>query len=157
MKPNRLTTSMAAVALAAGLSATVGAPAQAVTAADTGRHCLLLSGGGMQCADSEAAIRAVDARINPLVRFYENKNFGGLTLSFYARNCSETTGDIDYNNDMGEKVGKISSVRKYADGNCNWQLVGPEGARSTWVEGSWADLSTLGNGWNNRAARYRLT
>lgn len=158
-----------ATAVAVGLAATAGVlvvtPAQAAQREQTGfaEHCLLTRAGEQpRCAASEAALRTATGGVGftALVTVYERRQFNtdGDWKTWYAPAiCSGPTSDIDYVFELGLLAERVSSVKKYAAGHCNWQLVGPSGGRSTWVEGSWENLANLGGGWEDRAVRIRLT
>jgi hypothetical protein len=121
-----------------------------------GQHCLL-SSGSLTCYATAADVRQVAPAAQNLVRVWANRSYSGAYTNIYGPTCSESTTDLDFDTDLGPLRGRGSSVTKYSGSNCNWQLQGPNGARSTWVEGSRANLAALGNGWEDRAVRIRIT
>ena len=152
---NRL---FAAAGVAATAISVAASPASAspADAKGTVTHCIIDSNGASTCG-SPQQMASRTAALPLLVAVHDLTNYGGEYRAFYAASCSEGTGDVDYSFDLGFMSGRGSSVTKGANGNCNWQLVGPNGGRSTWVEGSRANLANLGDGWSNRAVRIRLT
>jgi hypothetical protein len=93
-----------------------------------------------------------------LVRFWTGFNQTGSSLTISGPACTPSTTDIDLGwSSLYPFGGQVSSVGKNPDGHCNWQLRGPNGGTSTWVEGSRNDLRNLGDGWNDRAVDFRLT
>ena len=150
-----------ALVLAGGMAApALAAPAQAAPPA--ARHCLVdVAARAQTCTSSvEEVLRlAAAAGVQPLVTFHDGFDYTGSSATYSNVECSGSTSDIDY----GWRAipfplsGAASSITKYSAGQCNWQLRGPNGGTSTWVEGSRADLRALGDGWSNRAVEMRLT
>jgi hypothetical protein len=161
----RITRLLATAALILGAGLTLAAPAQAApaqaapaqSAPAPHRYCTAAAGGQLTCSTSAAEITRTNAALVALVTFYVNPEYDASAgaVTFYDEPCSGPTTNIDYAGPIG--LSGISSVKKYTAGHCNWQLIDANGTRSTWVEGSWSHLSNLGNNWNNRGVRYRLT
>lgn len=159
MKIRALTSLSAALALTA--SALVAAPASAApTPTSSGgkiTYCVVAESGSPTCGSS-TAMRAKSAKSSFLFAIHDKRRYRGTTYAFYGKRCSaSTSGRVDYTVRPSFLAGRGESVTKGANSRCNWQLVGAKGKRSTWVEGSRANLATIGSGWNNRAVRVRLT
>ena len=135
----------------------MGAGSALATPTADGKHCLL-SSGGLSCYASTEDVHQVAPTAQSLVTVWSGYNQQGPTSrSIYGERCSENVGNIDYYLGLGPVAGIGSSVTKHSNSNCNWQLEGPNGGRSTWVEGSWNNLGTLGNDWDDRAVNILLT
>lgn len=143
------------------VTALVGAATSSAAPAVGGQHCLVPKAGEQaRCAATEAELEEMSATATTaIVTVYVKRNYNpdGGWITWYREPCSGPVGDLDYSFGLSPYNKEISSVKKYADGHCNWQLEGPAGNRSTWVEGSWANLNNLGNGWEDRAVKIRLT
>jgi hypothetical protein len=119
-----------------------------------------LANCGFSTAEMEAA-----ATEKVVTLWTETQNRGtGVTIwgptKPSGRVCSEVVTDIDQRADFppGSVLrGNVEAVEDFAGAHCDWQLIGPDGGLSTWVENSIADLQNLGNGWRNRAVAIRFT
>jgi hypothetical protein len=150
---------IATCALTASLAVAglMGAGSALATPTAGGKHCLL-SPGGLSCYASAEDVHQVAPAAQYLVTVWSGYNQQGPTSrSIYGPTCSEDVGNIDYYLGLGPVAGIGSSVTKHSGSNCNWQLEGPNGGRSTWVEGSRDNLANLGDGWDNRAVNILLT
>jgi len=140
----------------------VGVPSSAAAPATTGavnRFCLLQHGKVTQCTSTTAEMHKLAPAASHVITVGEDPNYGGVGLELWrgAGDCS-TESDFSPPDDAfdlpllnGSRW--VSSVRKIDTGHCNWELVGPNGGRSTEVENDWPRLSNLGDGWDNRAVR----
>ncbi len=165
-----------AVALAATtilLAGTVAlAPAAGAASTDRDYVCIVERNNDQRCyIDTGGIPQSLYYGHAKALTLWENGTIGsGNSLEIWidqgnsGDTCSATTGDIDaviylpgdFNGIKGFQ-NVASSVDDIAARHCDWQLVGSGGARSTWVQNDYAPLSQLGNGWDNRSVRVRLT
>lgn len=151
---------LAAALAAAAIATVLGAgPATAGTGAQH-RHCLLPAEGEQAvCASSAAELKAMAPTAEvPVLTIHSAFDFLGYTWTYYREPCTpEVGGDADYVITIGPTLyEEVSSVTKHAGGHCDWRLVDAGGIWSQSVESSWANLTTLGTNWNNRAVKIRL-
>ncbi|GAA1309846.1 hypothetical protein GCM10009634_75190 [Saccharothrix xinjiangensis] len=140
----------------------VGAPASgaASTRAEVADlFCLVQSGETTRCAPTQAEMLTMAPAASHVLNLWEHPNYEGFHLEVWSPG-GDCTPESDFSpadaaTDIPLLNGQrwVSSVRKIDTGHCNWVLVGPNGYRSTEVENDWPRLGTLGNNWDNRAAR----
>ncbi|WP_415363266.1 hypothetical protein [Saccharothrix sp. BKS2] len=150
-----------------GLAAVTGAlvasaPTSGAAPADTGTadlFCLVQPGETTRCAPTQAEMLDMAPAASHVLNLWEHPNYEGFHLEVWNPN-GDCTPESDFSPpDAAANIpllnGQrwVSSVRKIDTGHCNWVLVGPQGNRSVEVENDWPRLGTLGDGWDNRAAR----
>jgi hypothetical protein len=128
---------------------------------------VLTSGAGTAAAESSTADLAATDAVERMVTLWTEPNDEGRSLRIdgevrpSGRVCTERTDDIDFRVDFDGALAFMNrnaeSVNDNAGAHCDWQLIGPNGGRSTWVEGDIDDLQNLGSGWRNRAVAIRFT
>jgi hypothetical protein len=145
-----------ALALASGASTAAAEPA----ASGGGVNCVMsVTNCGYNASDLEAAT------LERVVTLWTEPQFGGTGLVIWGpvrdsgRVCTATTTDVDKRVDLDGTFmyRNAESVQDFAGAHCDWQLIGPNGGHSTWVENDIPDLQNLGSGWRNQAASIRFT
>jgi hypothetical protein len=156
-----------AVLGAAGLALSTGAGTAGAVADDASGsaaehiNCI---GSLADCGYSTAEMEA--AALEAVVTLWTETEFRGTGVTIWGptrpdgRVCTPTTSDIDQRGDFppGSVLRlNVESVDDHPGAHCDWQLIGPDGGHSTWVEGDIRDLRNLGSGWRNRAVAIRFT
>lgn len=161
MKKKLVVTILGAAALVLGTG--VGAASAAGDSESAAQHVNCL-GSLTDCGYSTAQMEA--AAVEKVVTLWTETQWKGTGVTIWGptkpngRVCSTDVKDIDQraNFPSGSVLRKnVESVQDYAGAHCDWQLIGPNGGHSTWVEGDIKDLRNLGSGWRNRAVAIRFT
>lgn len=162
MKKKLVVTILGAAALVLGTG--VGAASAAGDVSESAAQHVNCLGSLTNCGYSTAEMEA--AAVEKVVTLWTETQFNGTGVTIWGptrpsgRVCTERVDDIDQRADFpsGSVLREnVESVNDYPGAHCDWQLIGPNGGHSTWVEGDIKDLRNLGSGWRNQAVAIRFT
>jgi hypothetical protein len=147
--------------LGALTAAVLLAPTPADAAVTDTRYCLI---GGPDNGDRYCYETGSNPGHTRVARLYQHPNYNqdadGWVLNIYKRGgCTATYSDNEgYGDLVRDMNNRVSSVRTEA--SCDVKLCdgsySPCSTASVWID-QHARLSTLGNGWDNRASGFRIS